>query len=77
MDKISDLIIDEALSTLSNKTDNEFLLKLEKDSNAIAAKTQLHPSFYKATCFKYKAAILRQCQFYFPQAQVSETTITS
>lgn len=33
------IIVDKAQSALSNKIDNEFLLKLEKDSNTIAAKT--------------------------------------
>lgn len=55
------IIIDEALSTFFNETDNEFLLKLEKNSNAIAVKTQLYFSFYNITCFKYRATFLRHC----------------
>lgn len=58
--KILDFIIDKGLSAFFNKTDCEFLLKLEKDSNIIAAKTQLHFFFHKTTYFKYGAAILRQ-----------------
>lgn len=53
------IIINEASSTFFNETDNEFLLKLDKDSNVIAAKTQLHFFSYNATCFKYEIALLR------------------
>lgn len=56
--KISDLVINEAPSTLLKENDYEFILKSEKDSNVIAAKTQLYFSFHKAACIKYEAAIL-------------------
>lgn len=39
LEKKSDYIIDKAPSTFSNKTDYEFLLKLEENNNCIAAKT--------------------------------------
>lgn len=51
--------VDKASSTLYNETDNKFLLKLEEDSNSIAAKTQSYFSSYNTTCFKYRTAFLR------------------
>lgn len=45
------IIIDKALSALSNETNNEFLQKFEEDSNTIAAKTQLYFTSHNATSF--------------------------
>lgn len=50
------IIVDEALSALSNKISNDFLLKLEENSNAITIKPQLYFSSSNVTCFKYVAA---------------------
>ena len=52
----SNVIGDEAPSTLGSETDQGFLLILEQNDNAITAKTQLHFSSHNATCFKYGVA---------------------
>lgn len=49
---------------------------MEWDSNAIAIKTQLHSSFHNATCFKYRLADSKQCQFDFPQPQIVQIVVT-
>lgn len=48
-----DIIGNEALAVLNNKTNQELILKLEQNNNAITAKTQLHLSFYNRPCFQY------------------------
>ena len=68
-------ISDETLSTLSSKTDQEFILKLEWDINVIDVKTQLYSYFHNAPCFKYGVADLKQCQFDFPQSQIIQTVV--
>lgn len=57
--KILVFIIDKALSAFFNKIDHKFLLKLNKNSNVIIAKTLLYFFFYKTIYFKYRAAILK------------------
>ena len=44
-----------------DKTDKEFALKLYKDSNIVASKTQIHSSSHNATWFEYRATITRKC----------------
>lgn len=56
----------EVLSASLNKTDADFALKLYKDSNAIASKTQIHSSSHNTTCFKYGVAATGKCWFDFP-----------
>ena len=75
-DEGSDVVGDEAPSALGSETDQEFMLKLERDSNAIATKTQLHSSNHNATCFKYGATDSKQCRFDFPRPRIVQTVIT-
>ena len=49
----------EAPSASLDETNNDFGQKLDQDSNAIAAKFQLHSSTHNAKCFKYGAAVTR------------------
>lgn len=51
-----DVVDDEALAVLNNKTNQELMLKLEQNNNAITAKTQLYLSFYNRPCFQYGTA---------------------
>lgn len=44
-----------------DKTDQEFALKLHKDSNTVASKIQIYFSLHNATCFKFGAAVTRKC----------------
>lgn len=48
-----------------NKTDEDFALKLYKDSNAVDSKTQIYFFLHNATCFKYRVAANRKCWFDF------------
>ncbi len=75
--KFIDSIICCSMADISlNETDEEFALKLYKDSNAIASKTQVHSFSHNATCFKYKAAISGKCRFDFPRPCIEETRVT-
>ncbi len=49
---------------------------MEQDSNAVAAKSQLHSSTHNATCFKYGAAETGQCRFNFPRSQIAQITVS-
>ena len=66
----------EASSANLDKADEEFALKLYKNSNTITSKTQIHFSAHNATYFKYKAAIPGKCQFDFPCPCVVKTNVT-
>lgn len=59
------IIINEASSALSNKTNNKFLLKLVENNNVIAAKTPLHFFFQNVTYFKYGAALFKVILIWF------------
>lgn len=58
-----------------NKTDEDFALKLYKDSNAFISKTQIHFSSHNAICFKYGAAVTKKCQLDFPYPYIDQTRV--
>lgn len=57
---IAEIISQEAPSVSLDKTNKKYALKLYKDSNAIASRTQVHSFLYNITCFKYEIAINRK-----------------
>ena len=50
----------KALSVSLNKTNEEFALKLYRNSNIIVSKTQIHSFLYNMTCFMYRAAMIQK-----------------
>ncbi len=54
-------LLQEVPQASLDKTDKEFSQKPEQDSNAIAAKSQLHSNTHNSTYFKYGAATSGQC----------------
>lgn len=66
----------ETPSASLDKTKEKFVLKLYKNSNAIASRTQVHSSLHNKTSFKYRAAMTGKCQFDFPRLFVEETKMT-
>lgn len=48
-------------STSLDKANEEFALKLHRNSNAISSRIQVHSFLHNATCFKYGAAMTRKC----------------
>lgn len=61
------------MSARLNKIDKEFVLKLYKDGNAIAFKTQIHFSLYNVTYFQYRIALIRKYYFDFSCPYNEET----
>lgn len=53
---ISKYICQKDLLASLNESDKECILKLYKDNNFVAFKTQIHSSLHNITCFKYIAA---------------------
>ena len=66
----------EAPPAALEQTDTEFAAKLAADSNAVAAKCQMHSMSHNATCFKYGAAATGKCRFNFPRPMVEHTNIS-
>lgn len=66
----------EALSAKLDKTNEEFVLKLYKDSNTITSRIQIYSFLHNATCFKYKVILTGKCQFDFPYPYNEETKVT-
>lgn len=62
----------KALLVSLNKIDEEFALKIYKDSNIIASKTQIHSFLHNMTCFKYGIATTRKCRIEFPYLCIEE-----
>lgn len=62
----------KALSASLDKTDKKFILKLYRDSNAIASRTPVHFFLHNTTYFKYETAMTRKCQFDFSRPCVEE-----
>ena len=58
------------------ETNQQFNDKLAADSNAVAAKCQMHSTTHNATCFKYGAAATKKCRFNFPRPIVERTRIS-
>lgn len=58
---IAEIMSQKAPSVSLDKINKKYALKLYKDSNAIASRTQVHSFLYNITCFKYKIAINRKC----------------
>ena len=66
----------EAPPAALEQTDTEFAAKLAADSNAVAAKCQMHSMSHNATCFKYGAAVTGKCWFNFLCLMVERTNIS-
>ena len=58
------------------ETNQQFNNKLAADSNAVAAKCQMHSTTHNATCFKYGAATTKKFRFNFPRPIVERTHIS-
>lgn len=68
-------IYQKALSASLNKSNEEFTLKLYKDSNFVVFKTQIHFFSHNVTCFKYGVAISRKCQFNFLRLRIDKIRV--
>ena len=66
----------EATSANPNKTDKKFALKLYKNSNVVAFKTQIHSFLHNATSFIYGAAVREKYCFDFSCPCIDKRTIT-
>lgn len=58
---MAEIMSQEAPSVSLDKINKKFVLKLYRDSNAIASRTQVHSFLYNITCFKYETTINRKC----------------
>ena len=76
LEEVSIVVGDEALSALGGEINKELMLKVKRDGNAIADKTQLHFSSHNVTCFKYGVADSKKCQFNFSGPQIVQTGVT-
>lgn len=67
----------KALSATLNKSDKKFsLLKLYKNSNFIASKTQIYSFLHNATCFKYRVAANKKDWLDFSSFHIDRTRKT-
>lgn len=66
----------EAPSVSLSESNKKFALKLNKNSNFVAFKTQIYSFLHNATCFKYRAAASTKWWFNFLHSCIDKTRVT-
>lgn len=68
-------ISEKGPSTTLDEINEEFILKLYRDSNTITFRTLVYFSSYNTTCFKYRANLTTKYWFDYSDLYVKETNI--
>ena len=67
----------DTLSAFLDKSDSNFVLKLDDNLNVVAMRFQMHSSTYNTTYYKYGAAAIGKCRFDTPCLINEQTKITT